>query len=162
MRWVLGGSIALNLVFIGLFAGAALRHVGGEAGAGPDHGKPNVRGYAAPYVQALPRETRRALGKELRKKDGAKRIGREARKAMYRAMVEAVRADPFDASAVQDVLKAQSDATQDALSAAQTLWAEEITKMSAAQRASYADRLEDLLARRGKPRKKGDGKPQRD
>lgn len=153
-RWVLGGSITLNFVFIGLLGGAALRFSGDGLGRGHDRPGPNMRGYAAPYVLALPKEARRAMGKKLRGGPEAKLMSRAERRAQFQQMVAIIRTVPFEARAAQQVLDAQAQATVGVQTAAQSLWLVQVTEMSEAGRAAYADRVEEVLARRGKRGKK--------
>jgi uncharacterized membrane protein len=161
-RWALGGSVALNLVFIGLLGGAALRSTGDIGRDGFDRGDPVMRGYATPYVRALPEDARRTLRTALRNGPDANLMSRAERRAQYRQMVDVIRAEPFEAQAARQVLDAQSQAVLGVQAAAQDLWLTQISQMSDRERAAYADRLEEVLARRGPPGKKRGGKPLRD
>lgn len=158
-RWILVGSVALNLVFIGLFSGAALRHLGDDAPLKRE--RTGVRGYAAPYVQALPEQVRRAFANELRTQRRATG-GRQARAEIYQQMVGLVRTQPFQVDAVREVLNTQAAASLGAQSAAQDLWLAQITQMSDAERMAYADRLDEVLARREQRGREGGRKPPRD
>jgi uncharacterized membrane protein len=151
-RWILGVSLALNFVFIGLFAGAALRHAGDEPRS--DRSRVSVQGYAAPYVRALPPEARRALGQKLRRGDIGERSNRAARRMAYEQMTEAMRAAPFDIARVQAILERQSQSAAGIMLSAQALWLEQIAGMSDVERAAYADRLEEVLAKRGSHKSK--------
>lgn len=141
-------SLTLNLLFVGVFAGAVWRNAGpdGQARRGPA-----LQNYAAPYVQALPRDERRALHRAMRA-DHPK-PDRKARYAVYAQMLAALRAAPFDPGAVQSVLDGQRDASVGVQQAAQDQWMMTVTAMSAEERAAYADSLEERL-KRG-PRSKG-------
>ncbi|MGC1495880.1 MAG: periplasmic heavy metal sensor [Sulfitobacter sp.] len=157
MRWALALSLGVNLVFVGLFAGAAYRNAGGPGAPWRGEG-PGMRNYATPYVQALPRETRRELHLGLRRGDGqAKPLSREERRALYQQMLSVLRADSFDPTAAKNVLSAQRDAILGVQSAAQAAWLDEIAQMDAPERAAYADELEKVL-KRG-PRKRRGNKP---
>ena len=145
IRWLLAASLGLNLLFVGAFAGAAYRNGGG----GPDNERSVLRGYAAPYVHALPRETRRALGRELRKeREGQTPISRRARRAQYLQMVTLLRQASFDLAAAEQILSTQRNAVTNMQSSAQTLWLKEVTEMSAEERTTYADELEKVLKRK--------------
>lgn len=158
MRWVLAGSLGLNLLFVGAFAGAAYRQAGGPAAPGGE--APGMRGYATPYVHALPRDTRRSLFQALHAggKD-APHMSRKARRALYQRMVSVLRTAPFDPAAAEEVLSAQRDAVLGVQSAAQSLWLEKVTEMVPAERATYADELEKVLKRGPRHR---DGAKKRD
>ncbi len=146
MKWVLAASLGANLLFVGAFAGAAYRHAGGP-GARSGEG-PGMRSYATPYVQALPRETRRAMVQSLRgDTQGGAPLSRKARRALYLEMVSVLRATPFDPAAAENVLTMQRDAVLGVQSAAQSAWLAQVTAMAPDERATYADTLEKLLER---------------
>lgn len=154
IRWVLAASLGLNLLFIGAFAGAAFRGAG--PGGGGDDQRTALRGYAAPYVHALPRETRRALAQEMRKdRKGQASSSKRARRAQYQEMVTVLRQIPFDPAAAEQILDTQRDAVTTMQSAAQILWLKEVTEMAPDARAAYANQLEKVLKRRPIKRKRG-------
>ena len=131
MRIVLGLSLALNLVVVGIVGGALLRF-GGPAGFLP----PSVSLGAAMYRE-LPKEERRAIVAETRKSTSARpmRRGKEAE-----ALAAALRAEPFDPAAVQQVLSGQVEARRDWHQSMQAAWLTRVTEMSAEDRRAYADR----------------------
>jgi uncharacterized membrane protein len=141
VRWALGLSLALNLIFVGFIAGAAFRFRDGPPGA-----KMDPRGYAAAYVRALPRAERREIHRALREgaSAGEERAGPLRR---YEIILAALRAERFDAEAVQSVLKQQAARADEMQSRAQSVWLRQITAMSSAERLAYADRLEEILRR---------------
>ncbi|MFT6675890.1 MAG: putative membrane protein [Sulfitobacter sp.] len=143
LRWALGLSLAVNLVIVGAIAGAVYRHSGG-GGKDRYHG-PDMRSYATPYVRALPRDAQRALHDALRDRAGPKPPSRSERKAQYAQMLTALRRDPFDQQSVQDILRAQSQAVIGMQDAAHGVWLQQISAMSDAERAAFADRLEQQL-----------------
>ena len=147
VKILLGLSLALNLLVLGLVAGTAWRQ-----GHGPrDRG---AHAYAAPYVMALPRETRRALMRDLR--SDHPRLDRAARRDSYAAMVAALRAEPFDPATLESVLRDQRDTAIAVQQDAQARWLGIVSRMDAAGRAAYATRLEEVLAR-GPNRRRRDG-----
>ncbi|KAJ02494.1 periplasmic heavy metal sensor [Sulfitobacter mediterraneus] len=156
MRWALGLSLAVNLLFVGAIGGAVYRNADGP---GLDrHRAPELRSYGTPYVRALPRKDRRDLHAELKKDNGAVRPSRAERRAQYDNMLAVLRADPFEVDAVRDILKAQGAAAYGMQTAAHSAWLDRISAMSEAERQSYADRLERELK---KPKRKW-RKPPRD
>lgn len=142
-RWLLGASLALNLLFVGLVAGAVLR-------GGPPHGvgkhMSELRGFGAPYLRELPRAERRTLFRALRQ--GGYLPDRTARRAAYDAMVGALRLQPFEPTRAEQVLRQYSDTLMRAQGAAQAEWLRLVTGMSDAERAAYADRLAARLERK--------------
>jgi uncharacterized membrane protein len=143
MPALLGISLALNLAIVAALAGAAWRHKsGGHNPARAAHG-------AAIYMQALPREARRAMRAQMR---GANRMQMDATE-----MLTALREDPFDPSAAEGVLEAQRDAGLVRQTDASQLWLERIIAMSSNERNAYADRLQELSERRKARRKEWHG-----
>ncbi|WP_299873866.1 periplasmic heavy metal sensor [uncultured Sulfitobacter sp.] len=145
-RWLLGVSLALNLMFIGLVAGAVLR--GGGPHGGGKHAA-ELRGFGAPYLRELPRAERRALFRALR--TGGHLPDRAARRAAYDTMVTALRTQPFEPTQAETILRQYAGALGRAQEAAQAEWLRQVSQMSEADRAAYADRLEERMQRR--PRK---------
>lgn len=150
-RILLGLSLALNLLVVGIVAGAVWRS-GGDRDGRWHRAPPSLQNYAEPYVRALPRAERRALHKAIRQSHP--QSGRAARREAYAAMLAALRAEPFAPDAVEGILKAQRDRVVSVQSAAQAQWMASVMAMSPAERAAYADRLEERLKRGHKRKQK--------
>ena len=147
IKIVLGVSLALNFSIIGLIVGASMRF------GGPNPG-PATISYAIPYVAALPREERRKVFRTVREQSSVKALpGRAERRDLYRQVLEALRADPFDAAAVEAVLAKQTSSMLSVQQAAQQAWLQRIGSFSTDDRVRYADRLEEIL-KKG-PRRRG-------
>ena len=93
MRWALVASLGLNLVFVGLIAGALIK--------GPP--APPVPGIGH-YVRALPEASRRDLGEALRASRPDWSGMREAC-ARREALAAALTAEPFEPAAVAALLE---------------------------------------------------------
>ncbi|WP_299965723.1 periplasmic heavy metal sensor [uncultured Roseobacter sp.] len=152
-RWVkllLGVSLALNLAVAGIVAGAMLRD-GGDRRGGPRLGA--FGGYAAPYIMALPPETRRAVLQTMRGRgaagDGAM-PDRTARRAFYADVITALEAQPFDRAALTAALARQARGAVAVQQVGQAAWLEVVTDMNDADRAEYALAVEEVLARGAK------------
>ncbi len=147
--WVLGISLALNLLFIGAVGGAVLRHMGAD---GPERAKgPNAGAhkYATPFVRALPREARRDLRRALRDEMRGQGLpDRAARREMQQRMMDILRADAFDKAAAEALFEAQLSAAKRVESTARRVWLETVAEMSVAQRQAVAARLEKGLAQK--------------
>ncbi len=156
MRWALGLSLGVNLLVVGVVAGAAYRFDG-------PHGGPsgNMRNFGTPYIAALEKDRRREIFKQLRQTRTDAPMTREARRGLYDEAVDAIRAEPFDLDRVTAVLDKQRNASMGVQQAAQAAWLAEIAEMTAPARAAYADRLQEVLERdpRGKREK---GKPRQE
>lgn len=148
MRWVLGISLALNFVFVGLFAGAAMRHMG-EGGKGPGL---EMQSFGAPMSRALPPDARRVLRRKLRQELTGVFSKRE-RQALYQQVLTALRADPFDASDVSSLFEVQRDVAGQVQDYAQKAWLEIVSEMSVEERRTVAYQLEEVLRRPRKMRK---------
>ena len=131
-------SLALNLLVAGLVAGAWI------GGGGPGHGLPRDLSFG-PFSEALSPEDRRAIRETLRKDADALRSEREAARAEFVTLLAALRADPYDAAAVDAALTAIVERNTDRLSKGQLLLATRIATMAPEDRLAFADRLEGAL-----------------
>ncbi|MGZ2257561.1 periplasmic heavy metal sensor [Roseobacter sp. A03A-229] len=150
-RWIkimLGLSLALNLAVIGLIGGAVLRHGDGKVAGARNSG---FGAYGLPYMIALPREDRRAVGRAVR--SAADLPDREARRALYRDVLSALRATPFDATVLSAAVLRQAETAVAVQKTAQAAWLAQVSGMSDAERSAYADAVEEVLQRGPKPRK---------
>lgn len=142
LRLILGISLALNLLVIGLVAGAAWRFGGPE-------GRPAPRSLGSALFFALPKEDRKAL----RQKSYGSHQDRRARAQKDASdVIAALRASPFDETSLERILQEQAASQQAHHQALQSSWMTRIRTMSEAERLAYADRLEEVMARKGKGR----------
>lgn len=147
---LLGVSLAINLAVAGMVAGAVMRHDGF-----PDRDKrgPELGAFGAPYMRALPKETRRELFTQMRADAGNAFPDRKARRALFRDVLDSLRASPFDPAALEALLARQASTTVQVQQAAQAAWMKVVSEMSDAERATYADAVEESLKTRRKPKK---------
>lgn len=143
IKVVLFVSLALNLAVAGLAIGAGLRH-------DDMRDRSSVRGdqFGGPYTGALSREDRRAIWREMRAMHAEGRPTRADIRADFDAVVLALRAEPFDPSAVQVIVERQFQAGLERQQIGQELLLQRIARMEPAARAAFADRLEERLERR--------------
>lgn len=130
LKWALVASLGLNLIFVGLLAGAVFR--------GPP--PPPIPGLWH-YARALPDPYRRDLSRALRdsRRDW---IGpRDALRAQQQAMAAALTAEPFDPAAVAEVLARETSLSGELSARGREMLLAEIARMSAADRAAYAEVL---------------------
>lgn len=137
-RIVLVLSLALNLAIVGIVAGAA---VSGRLGKGPPRAFDMGLG---PVARALDPAARRAIGAALR--DDRDLRGLDMR-AQFAAMMIALRRDPFDRDALQDVMIRQSERMMALQGKARDALIDQIDRMTPEERARFADRLENELRR---------------
>ena len=144
MRYVLIGSLAVNLLVLGLVAGAVIR--------GPD-GFRAPRGVdlaLGPIVAALAPEDRDAIRAELRQREALQLRPRRDRDALIGALLLALRAEPFDPAATQAALNVPRDRALAVQQAVQQSLLARITAMTPAGRLAFADRLSDAMGHGGR------------
>jgi len=149
-RWpkvLLAISLVFNLVVIGAVVGANLRHEQ-DTRRFPPPDPEMTRGLGvAPLLDALPREARRDIGARLRAELGGVRPHRDRLEAEFAAMLEALRADPFEPAALAAMLEAQQARVAGRVAAGRAVFLEALGEMSPAERAAFADRLEARMTR---------------
>lgn len=153
LRVVLFGSLALNLLVVGLVAGATVR-------GGPYHaGGPSAREPVTPYTRAFEEDQRKDLRRDLRRaivgtRDGTRGEITEA----YAQALSLLRAEAFDAAAMRAVLRRQAELSNTRRRKGEEVLAVYLAQMSAQERRAYADRLEEEVARFGRKHGGRDGK----
>lgn len=133
-------SLALNLLVVGLVAGAFF-------GNGGKHPGRSVELGLGPYTRALDVDVRRALVERLRKTPELGRRVRNARRSDFRQMLVALRQEPFDQEAVLAIMEKQRAHTLTVQTAGQSALVDALVSMSPEQRAAFADRLENEIKR---------------
>lgn len=145
MRWLLGISLALNLLVIGAVVGSSLSGGPGR----PDRGARAAEGAIGVYGRALNKSERREVGLALR--SGSRGVGpalRSELRALVQEAVAVLRADPYVAAAFQDVLSRQQALIKSRADDAQTALTDYVSQMTPQERSAYADRLSEVLERR--------------
>lgn len=148
-RWlkiVLGLSLGLNIVIMGIVAGIWLRN-------DPPRERPASMGYAAPYVIALPRDVRRDVFGAIRSDETLP--NRSARRVHYSDMIEVLRAEPFDRDRAKAILSLQGSEAARIQDVSQAAWLSAVADMDLSERSAYAERIEKVLSR-GERRKTHD------
>ncbi|MDF0597028.1 periplasmic heavy metal sensor [Psychromarinibacter halotolerans] len=141
-RIVLILSLALNLLVVGLVAGALLhRH------QLPDR-PPRIADLGfGPYVRSLSREDREALGTAFKAEEGNFRERRETLRRQFEELLTALRATPYNHDAVQAIITSQQEEALASQRVGSRLFLDHLAGMSDAQRAAYADKLESDVKR---------------
>lgn len=144
IKALLFASLALNLLVVGTIVGVV-------ANGGPrDRDSSRTQSHAAPFVRALERDDRRAIGKEIRSAVQNGRGGENAGQRRRQANAEVLallRAQTFDAARFVALMEQQSELAKVAARAGSEAMAEHFSKMTAAERSAYADRVEELMAK---------------
>lgn len=154
IRIVLFASLAMNLLIVGLVAGAIAR-------GGPFRdGGPGSREPVTPYTRAFEEEQRRDLRRVLtrefvREREGGTRRGvTEA----YREALDVLRSEPYDPEAMEEILRRQAELTDRRRRMGEAVLATYLAGLSMDERAAYADRLEEEIESFRRKRKTRDGK----
>lgn len=141
-------SLALNLAVVGLIGGAVL------GGGGPrDGGPPALRALGlGPFARALSREDRAALRARI---EGAGVELREERRAIgraLRAVEQALRAEPFDRTGVEEAFARSRGLVVSLQETGHGALLDQIEEMTAEERAELADGLARAMSRNGRRR----------
>lgn len=143
-KWLLVGSLGLNLLVAGLVAGALL-------GGGP-HGRPSRLDLTVgPLTRAMAEEDRAALRDQLRAQGAFDHRERVAVRADMRAMLGLVRAETFEEEAFREIVLRQLTRLANGQDRVLAVVTSQIASMSPEDRAAFADRLEEQLRRSGRP-----------
>ena len=139
-------SLALNLAFVGLFVGLALR---GPAGGG-GFGVP-VDGFRS-VVRAMDDEHRGRVWRQIRERGPALRETRREMRSLRTDFLALLRSEDFSAEALEALFQRQSAVLQGLGQDAQAILIGEVTAMTPEERRAMADRLEQELrhSRRGR------------
>lgn len=150
-RWgrvLLGLSLALNVLVLGVVLGGILGHRHDD---GPDR-RDDRFAEVGPYSRALSDADRAALRNELRAAWPQLRENRTAVRDSFREVLAALRAEPYDPGRVETLLVAQSDRISSQIALTRGLLLSRLAEMSPDERKAFADRLEQVI-RRGPPRR---------
>jgi len=145
-RWIkiaLAVSLALNLLVVGVVAGAAL-----SGGKWRDHAPHRLAPVGGPLTRALTEEDRHAIGRAMREARRGDRSRRRDHRAAFDALLVDLRAVPFDRSETEARLEEISTLVQQRLALGQGLLLDQLENMSDAERAAYADRLQEVRKKR--------------
>jgi uncharacterized membrane protein len=140
-------SLAVNLAVLGVVAGTALKmRYDGE--------RPTATRDIAfgPFTEALSRDQRRALFKGMAERGGNLRQAREQFRSDVAAIAESLRRSPFDAEEFRSLIAQQGARLEVRADEGRQALAALVTSMPEAERLEFADRLEQALQRRRRPR----------
>jgi len=161
-RWpkvLLAVSLAGNLLVLGLIAGAHFRD-DRDARRFPPPDRAALRETGlAPFFDAMPRAARGRMAQDMRERVNALRPDRAALQAEFTAILTALRAEDFDPATLEATLAAQQERMATGVRTGRAVLIAQITAMSAAERAAFADALEKRFntAREHGPRLNGRG-----
>ncbi|NBE06399.1 periplasmic heavy metal sensor [Paragemmobacter ruber] len=147
LRIALALSVALNLLVVGVVAGALLRD-------GDPRGRVVRDLDFGPFTEALSPRDREALRREFVARAPEMREIRQEIRADLETLLGVLRREPFDAATLQAVMDSQQGRMARRIEIGRELLIERLAMMSPEERAAFADRLEQRLRRGG-----GQGRP---
>lgn len=154
-RMLLIGSLALNVLIIGVVGGAAVSIRGaGDKGSVSDK-------FGSPHIKALTFEDKREVGRAIRSAYRKSNVDHRSDHQHYKEALEILRSSPLDEAALRNLVGTLDQAGERRRAMARDVFLTKILSMSDAERTVYADRLEDVLTRGPKDKKhpSKDGKP---
>lgn len=152
LRIVLAISVALNLLVAGLAIGAAFH-------GGPNRDQMSRDLGFGPFSEALDMNQRHALRESLLQKSPQIRGAMQQRRADLAQLLSALRAEPFDAAAMNSALETIRTRLADQLALGKNALADVLIAMPPAQRLEFAERLERGQRRGGKDRNRMERAP---
>lgn len=149
LRGLLIGSVTLNLLIVGVVGGSlyGLKQHGGPTGS---------ERFGAPFVRALSFDDKRAVGRAVRQAFREAEVDRKADRELFDEALRQLRQTPFDPAALQVTAVAIDQASEARRGLGRAVFLARIADMDDATRRAYADRLEDILTRKGSPKPPSD------
>lgn len=145
-RWLLTGSLALNLALVGAMVGA---HFSDRKGS-PKGEREIQSSFVGPYGRALSKEDRRAIRRALLTRAPSLKEKRGEMRRIVGELSEALRAEPFDPEAVNTILDKQREVQFRLQDTGREVLIERLTAMTPEARAAFADNLEKGMKRMGR------------
>ncbi|KPP93638.1 MAG: putative integral membrane protein [Rhodobacteraceae bacterium HLUCCA08] len=133
-RWLLVVSLGVNLLILGIVAGAVLNRDGPMRA-------PRIDLSIGPFTRALPDEARRAVVDRMRAQGFLTRDGRDAMRADAEELLALIAAESFDPTAVDAVLERQRGRLAGFQNGAQEAFVHVLSGMSPQDRRAFAERL---------------------
>lgn len=154
-RALLIGSLALNVLIVGIVGGAAIA-IRGDGDKGPVSDR-----FGSPHIKALTFDDKREVGRAIRSAYRKSNVDHRADHQHYKEALALLRSSPLDEAALRDLVMTLDQAGERRRAMARDVFLAKILSMSDAERAAYADRLEEVLERGPKDKKhpSKDGKP---
>jgi uncharacterized membrane protein len=147
LKVLLFGSLALNLLIVGVVAGVIL-----SGGPGKDRreARSDVGGFT--LVRALPRDARADLRARFETKRKELRASGGNNAPSKQDILTSLRATPFDPQAFADLVSTQTRSLAERGRLGQEALVEQVAEMTDDERRAYADDVEEAFSRRRAPR----------
>ncbi|MBV1867385.1 MAG: periplasmic heavy metal sensor [Marinosulfonomonas sp.] len=141
-RVLLFGSLAINLLIVGMVAGAVFRN----SGEATERQLLRDMGFGF-FGAALTQDDRRVIGRAMAKRSDDLRANRKDFRAQMAQFLDALRAIPFDSEAVQAHSTGLQSKIAERQAVGQNALLDRIAAMSDQERAVFAKRLERSMKR---------------
>ena len=141
-RVLLAVSLGLNLLVIGIVVGASTNHGKWR------HDGPRGAISGGPLTQALSPQDRRAIRRAIRAEQPEMVDARAARAAGMDAVLAEMRRVPFDPAALAGEIDASRAGMRAQIELGQAMLVKRLADMSDAERAAFADRIEEIRRHR--------------
>lgn len=141
-RWgraLLFVSLSLNLLIVGMVAGAVYR-IGGPPMNNSERPPLRDLGYG-PYGRALSRDDRRDIDSAMAERAGDLNANRDEFRGQIKALLKALRTAPYDGKTVSAIIGAQQERLFQRQDIGRVLLLEQIESMSDDERDDFAKRL---------------------
>jgi len=141
-RWVLIGSLAMNVLVIGVVIGTVWRQ--------PVRMPPTLSGNEgmSALVRAMPQATRDTLRDTARARRDQSAALRNQSRQLRRELIEALQAEPFAMTAVHSLFDRQGAIVRELTDRGHVLVLETIETMSTEERHNFAKRLAEMGRKR--------------
>ena len=151
VKVVLFTSLAMNLLIVGMVAGAVLR--GGPGANRAELNRSAIRDLGlGPFGQALSLDSKRDIGRAMKGRGDELRENRQEIRAQIDTLLTVLRQTPYQSETVREILTEQQHRLIQRQDIGRELLISNLESMGPAARAEYADRLEKSLRRFGRDR----------
>jgi hypothetical protein len=151
LKLVLFTSLAINLLIVGMMAGAVLRGGPGDSRTEPHRSAIRDLGLG-PFGLALSSESRRDIGSAIAGKGDELRQNRQEIRVQIDTLLTVLRQTPYQPETVREILTVQQHRLFQRQDIGRELLLSNLEEMGPVARAEYADRLEKSLLRIGRRR----------
>lgn len=141
LRLALVVSLALNLAVAGIVGGALL----GRTSEAPREAQLSRELGLGPFLGALDDHDRAELRAAAKARRGELRSGRAEWKQAFEESLQVLRSEPFDADRLRALVERQAQLAGAARGIGQDLLIAQLARMDQAERAAFADRIEQDL-----------------
>lgn len=149
-KWLLVGSLCLNLLVIGAVTSTAIFH----KKDGPKRGGYAGVGALGPMTRALPDAHHDALKEGFRSKRDSFRGFRSDMSAAGKEILDAIEAKPFDRDRLSSAFMSRHQALGGIATESATIFADVVSKMTDDERADFVSAAKEMQRKSGRDKRK--------